>query len=470
MNVNAAKEISPNSGVETINPLVTQLRKSFRTDKTKPLAWRRDQLNALDKIIDKEESRILDALKKDLGKCDYEGWVTEIGFVKSEIASALKNLNKWTKPRKVKTPMVAQPGKSFLLAEPLGTVLIIGAWNYPLQLVLAPMVAAIAAGNCVVIKPSELAPTVSALIKELLHESLDNDAIAVVEGAVEETTELLKQRFDHIMYTGGEGVAKIVMRAASEHLTPVTLELGGKSPCIVDSNVKLNVAAARIVWSKWMNAGQTCVAPDYVIVEKKYCEELVAALKRNLEKCYGTDPSTSDDFGRIVNERHCKRLISYLEGQNAVVGGDHDVEQRYLSPTIVVDPAKGSALLEEEIFGPILPIITVDKIEDSIEIVRSRSKPLAMYLFTRDHKLEQKMLTSISAGNVAINDGMMFMANPQLPFGGVGNSGMGRYHGQFGFDTFSHLKAVIKRGTLLDPNLRYPPYTDSKLSIMKKMV
>lgn len=470
MNANVAQKQSLNSAVQDIAPMVATLRSNFDKNISKPLDWRRKQLNALDDMLVIEESRILAALKTDLAKCDYEGWVTEIGYVKSEIALALKKLNAWTKPRKVRTPVIAQPAKSYLLPEPLGTVLIIAPWNYPFQLALAPMVAAIAAGNCAVIKPSEISPTVANLVQQLLSKYLDNDAIRVVEGGVEETTELLRHDFDHIFYTGGEAVAKIVMRAAAEHLTPVTLELGGKSPCIVDSDTKVDVTAARIVWSKWINAGQTCVAPDYLIVEKEYCDTLVAALRSNLEKCYGADPSKSDDFGRIINSRHCERLVSYLGGQNIIHGGEHNIEQRYLAPTIVLNPDKDSALLRDEVFGPILTIITVDDITESIDIVRSRAKPLALYVFTQNDQFEQYVLSSLSAGSVAINDGMMFLANPNLPFGGVGTSGMGQYHGKFGFDTFSHLKSVIKRGTMFDPNIRYAPYSDSKLSFIKKMV
>jgi aldehyde dehydrogenase (NAD+) len=287
---------------------------------------------------------------------------------------------------------------------------------------------------------------------------------------VPETTEVLKQRFDHIMYTGGEGVAKIVMRAASEHLTPVTLELGGKSPCIIDNGTNLDVTVSRIIWNKWMNAGQTCVAPDYVLIEKSQADAFIAKLKDKLSSFYGNDIKTNDDYGRIINNRNLSRLVAYLENQNVVIGGDYDEQQKYLAPTVVLEPAPDSPLMIEEIFGPILPIITVDKIAQSIDFVNHRAKPLALYVYTNNTQFEQQVLNNTSSGNVCVNDGMMFMTNPNLPFGGVGSSGMGSYHGQAGFDTFSHLKTVMKRSTLLDPALRYPPFSKMKLNIVKKLL
>lgn len=456
--------------MQKIEATVQRLRANFGQGLTRSLAWRKTQLNALLDMLKTEEAALLAALKRDLGKGEYEAWSSEIGFVISEIHLVLKKIDKWASARSVATPMVAQPGKSYVLPEPLGTVLIIGAWNYPLHLTVGPLVAAMAAGNCAVLKPSELAPATSALLAKLVPKYLDVNAFSVVEGAVPETTELLQQKFDHIFYTGGEAVAKIVMRAASEHLTPVTLELGGKSPCIVDASANLSVAAARIAWSKWMNAGQTCVAPDYILVEESVRDDLMAALRNKLTEFYGANPKHSDDYGRIVNARHFDRLTSYLEGQQIVYGGEIDAQQRYLSPTLVLDPDLESPLMKNEIFGPILPIITVSNKLEAIDIIGAQPKPLAMYLYTQDRPFEKTVLASTSAGSVGINDGMMFMANPKLPFGGVGNSGIGRYHGQFGFDTFSHLKAVLKRTTLLEHRLRYPPFSRRKLSIIKKFL
>ncbi|WP_088330085.1 aldehyde dehydrogenase family protein [Lacimicrobium sp. SS2-24] len=446
---------------------VKQLDEYYSGGATRPLAWRKQQLQQLAKLIEESEHAILRALHEDLGKAEQESWLSEVGYLQTDITHTLKHLSKWTAPRKVSTPLVAQPGSSYLQPEPVGTVLIIGAWNYPFQLLLAPLVAAIAAGNCAVLKPSELAPATSTLLARLLPSYLDNKAFLVVEGAVEETTELLKQPFGHILYTGGEAVGKIVMRAAAEHLTPVTLELGGKSPCIVSQDCDLETTAARIVWSKWMNAGQTCVAPDYIITEESFRPALVEALKRKIDAFYGTDPAQSQDYGRIINARHFQRLQDYLQGQSVVAGGQCDPQTRFMAPTIVLNPSTDSPLMQEEIFGPILPIITTAHIEEAISFVNQRPKPLALYLYTRDPALEQRVLTQTSAGSVCINDGMMFMANPDLPFGGVGHSGMGRYHGQWGFDTFSHLKAVMKRSTWFDINWRYPPFSASKLKKLK---
>jgi aldehyde dehydrogenase (NAD+) len=455
---------------DLIAPTVASLREYFASGQTKAYEWRVTQLQQVKKMLIEQQDKFLQALKQDLNKSELESWSSEIGFVTGDVEHTLKHLKKWMKERVVSTPLVTQPGKSYSLPEPLGTVLIIGAWNYPVQLVLAPLVAAISAGNCALLKPSELAKNCSALLAKLIPEYLDKQAFAVVEGAVAETTELLKQKFDHIMYTGGEGVARIVMRAAADHLCPVTLELGGKCPCIVDSNTNLEVTAARIVWSKWMNAGQTCVAPDYILVEKAFADELIAALKNKLSEFYGADPKQSADYGRIINSRHFTRLASYLEGQNVLLGGDLDADRNYIAPTLLLNPDAQSAIMHEEIFGPILPIITVDNISDSIGIINQRAKPLALYLYSKDEAFEQQVLSSTSAGNVGINDGMMFMTNPNLPFGGVGNSGMGSYHGQTGFDTFSHLKTVMKRSFMFDAPLRYPPFTSTKLKWLKKLL
>ncbi|MBN7821719.1 aldehyde dehydrogenase family protein [Bowmanella sp. Y57] len=446
---------------------VEGLRSYFNTGVTKDLSWRRQQLNQLLTMTLTHQQDIVEALRQDLGKAEQESWLAEIGFLEDDIKHSLKHLAKWCKPRKLSTPMLAQPGSSWLQPEPLGTVLIIGAWNYPFQLLLAPLVAAIAAGNCAVVKPSELAEHTSALIARLLPRYLDSNAYQVVEGGVEQTTEVLKQKFDHILYTGGETVGKIVMKAAADHLTPVTLELGGKSPCIVASDCDLDVTAARIVWSKWMNAGQTCVAPDYILVENAFVDKLIAAIVSKLDAFYGKNPAQSPDYGRIINPRHLARLQSYLEGQKVVCGGQVDENTRYMAPTLVQNPALDSPLMQQEIFGPILPIVGLDRIEQAKDFINQRAKPLALYLYTRSQSLEQQILAGTSAGSVCINDGIMFMANPALPFGGVGNSGMGRYHGQWGFDTFSHLKAVMKRSTRFDIDWRYPPFSAKKMKMLK---
>ena len=456
--------------IADIAPKIQSLKNTFANGSTKVLAWRIEQLEQIKKMVLEQQDNIFVAMQKDLGRCDMESWTAELGGVVSEVDHSIKHLKKWMKARKVSTPIIAQPGKSYILPEPLGTILIIGAWNYPLLLVLSPLVAAISAGNCALIKPSELSANMSTLLAKMVSQYLDNDAIDVVEGAVDETTELLKHQFDHIIYTGGEVVGKIVMRAAAEFLTPVILELGGKSPCIVDSSTDLDVTAARIAWSKWMNAGQTCVAPDYVLVEKSFSGKLIEAIKNKIVEFYGADVATSKDYGRIVSERHCSRIIGYLDDQNVVHGGTHDLSSKYIEPTLVLDPSPDSSLMQQEIFGPILPIITLDSISQAIPYVNKREKPLALYLFTKNASFEQQMLTSTSAGMVCINDGFMFAANPNLPFGGVGNSGTGAYHGKIGFDNFSHLKTVMKRSFLFDVPLRYPPFTDKKFKLLKKLI
>lgn len=457
--------------MSTLNILenITSLRNNFNTGATRNIAWRLKQLQQLKKMTSENQAQIRDALKKDLNKCELEAYTGEIGYVLGEIDYSVKKLRKWMQPRSVATPMVAQPGKSYIQPEPLGTVLIIGAWNYPYQLVIAPLIAAIAAGNCAVIKPSELSPNTSAIIAELVGKYLDKEAFLVVEGGVEETTAVLKQQFDHILYTGGEAVGKIVMRAAAEYLTPVTLELGGKSPCVVENSADLKVSAARIAWCKWMNAGQTCVAPDYVIVQEDMAEKFISVLRQTIKDFYGDDPAASDDYARIVNQRHFQRIVSYLEDENVTLGGEHKEQERYIAPTIVLNPSLDSKLMQEEIFGPILPIITVKNIEQAIPFINARPKPLAMYVFTKRSNFEQRILQETSAGSVCVNDGMMFMTNKELPFGGVGMSGMGSYSGQAGFDTFSHLKAVMKRQFMFDVDIRYPPYNQSKLNWLKRL-
>ncbi len=462
--------ISSDQSTLEIGPQVDNLRNAFCSGRTKNKTWRIQQLQQLKRMLIEQEGTLLAALKSDLGKSDQEGWVSEVGFVISDINHTLKHLNKWVKPRKVPTPLVTQLGTSYQLPEPLGTTLIIGAWNYPLMLVLSPLVAAIAAGNCAVVKPSELSEQTSTVLAELIPQYLDNDCVLVVQGGVAETTELLKQKFDYIFYTGGAGVAKIVMHAAAEHLTPVTLELGGKNPCIVDSNTNLDVSASRIVWSKWMNAGQTCVCPDYVLVEKTFVDKFVTALKEKIELFYSKNPANSDDYGHIVNSRHFERLVEYLEGQHVAYGGDSNAASQYIGPTVVVGPDEQSLIMQEEIFGPILAIIPVDNIDDAITFINKRPKPLALYVYTNDKGFEQKVLEQTSAGNVGVNDGMMFMANSNLPFGGVGSSGIGQYHGKSGFDSFSHLKSVMKRSFLFDIPLRYPPFNRFKLNILKKLL
>jgi acyl-CoA reductase-like NAD-dependent aldehyde dehydrogenase len=410
------------------------------------------------------------ALEKDLGhKSELFVQAIETSIIVDDAEDALKNLDEWMRPHKVGTPLVMQPGSSFIKPEPYGVVLIISPWNYPISLVMVPLVGAIAAGNCAVIKPSEVSATTSSLIAKLIPKYLDKEAFAVVEGAVEETTALLKEKFDYILYTGNGTVGKIVMKAASENLTPVTLELGGKSPCIVDKSADLEVTAKRILWGKFLNVGQTCIAPDYVLVEKSIEQDLLARLKKNLSNFYGENPQQSADYSRIINQRHVNRLATVLErakkeGAEVVTGGTVDLKDNYLAPTIVRNVLPNSPLMEDELFGPLLPVVTVNNFDEAIAFVNSREKPLAAYLFSNSKQNQQSFLDNTSFGGGCINDVVMHCGNLELPFGGVGGSGMGGYHGSHSFHLFSHHKGIVQKSFLLDNDIRYPPYTPTKLS------
>ncbi len=447
-----------------------RLQQSYVLGKTKTFAWRKAQLEALQRMLSENEAAFVEALNADLGKSEAEAFTTEIGFLLSDIQHTKKHLRQWMKARKVSTPLLAQPARSSLQPEPLGTVLIIGAWNYPVQLTLAPYVAALAAGNCALLKPSELAPASSALMASLIPRYLDGDAVAVVEGDKDVASELLSLPFDHIFYTGGEAVGKIVMAAAARNLTPVTLELGGKSPCVVDANTDITTTARRIVWGKWTNAGQTCIAPDYVLVERSCADALIDKLGKEIIRQFGNQPLQSKDYGRIVNERHLTRLKQYTEGHEIVIGGQLDEARRKLAPTVILNPDIDTPVMQEEIFGPVLPVIEVSSVSEAIDLIKRRQKPLAAYLFSESQSIQQQFVDEVSAGSVCINDTMMFMANPQLPFGGVGNSGMGRYHGKFGFDTFSHLKSVMQRSFWFDVAIRYAPSSARKRFLLKKLL
>ena len=464
---------------EAATPLGTQpdfshvladLQAVFESDRTLSLAWRAQQLEAIERMMLEREQDILDALKADLGKHALEAWSTEVSYVAGDAAYSRKHLRKWTRRRKVSTPMVGKPGKSWLQPEPLGVVLIIGAWNYPLQLTLAGLVAAIAAGNCAVIKPSELAPKTSALTVRLIEEYLDNDCFKVIEGGVPETTALLDLSWDHILYTGGGNVGRIVMAAAAKHLTPVTLELGGKSPCLVMPDANLETTARRIAWGKFTNAGQTCIAPDYVLVDAETEKKLVPLLQQAISEMFGDDPQQSESYGRIVSDRHFERITGLMSSGEIAIGGESDAATRFIAPTVLTGVTPECAVMQEEIFGPVLPIVRADNLEDAIRFVRTGDKPLAAYIFTNDGNAERRFLEKVSAGNTCVNDTMMFMAVHELPFGGVGGSGMGNYSGEYGFRTFSHMKPVLKRGWWPDPDLRYAPYTDKKFKLLRKLL
>ena len=466
---------TPNSNTDaqkqaSVHEVKTSLDNYFASGATLSLSWRKRQLSAFLQLLQTEEKAIALALKQDLHKSAEEAFLTETGYLIKDVKYLLKHVERWMKPKSVGTPLMAMPAKSYIQAEPLGTVLVIGAWNYPFQLSLSPMLAAISAGNCVVVKPSELAPATSALIVELLPKYLDMSAIAVVEGGKEPTSQLLSLPFDKVFYTGGETVGKIVMQAAAEHLTPVTLELGGKSPCIIDKDTNLTTACNRIVWGKLMNVGQTCIAPDYLLVHHSNLDSVVNALKQVIIKQYKKDIINNKFYGRIVSQHHCARLVSYLKDQDVVFGGEHDLSQKFLAPTIVVNPLHDSPLMQEEVFGPIMPILSFSDRNDMLAFIKKRAKPLAAYVFTEDKEFEQRCVTQISAGSMCINDTNMFMLNPELPFGGVGMSGMGCYHGKYGFDTFSHQKSVLRRSFSFENSLRYMPFNGFKLWLLRKFL
>ncbi len=446
---------------------VGALRAQFNQGTTRPVEWRIAQLKALKRMLVEEEGLLGDAMKSDLGKSHFEGWSSETGFLINEIHHALKHVKDWMLTERVEAPLAFQPASCTIRKEPLGVVLVLGAWNYPVQLSLCPALAAITAGNCVLIKPSELSPACSAALAEVVPKYLDPKCIQVVEGGIPESTALLEQRWDHIFYTGGGRVAQVVMAAAAKHLTPVTLELGGKSPAIVDKKASLKVAARRIVRGKYWNTGQTCVAPDYALVHEEVLEPFLAAVKQTIRDFYGDDPKASPDLGRIVNERHFDRLVALLDQGTVVSGGNSDRESRYIEPTVVKDAPMDSSLMTDEIFGPILPVLPVKDIDEAIAFVNARPRPLALYLFTRSRKTEEVVLSRTCSGGVCVNDTLMHLAAPDLPFGGIGPSGMGAYHGRTGFETFTHRKSVMTRSTLVDPPLLYPPYTEGKKKVAR---
>ena len=452
--------------------VVADVRRTFDDRITHPLEWRLAQLDALAQMLNDHTDRFTEALRADLGKSEIEAWTTEIGFSLNDIAHQRDHLADWAAPRKVRTPLMFRPGSSRIVPQPKGVVLVIAPWNYPLQLLIAPMAAAIAAGNAVVAKPSELSPAVSEALVELCSTYLDQRAVRVVAGGVDESTALLEQRFDHIFFTGGTRVGKIVMRAAAEHLTPVTLELGGKSPAIVANDANVGVAARRLVWGKFTNAGQTCIAPDYLLVERAVRDRLVDEMASVIGEFYGADPQHSPDYGRIVNAGHHDRLSQLLDDHASGrkhSGGTVDAADRYIAPTLLIDPDLGSPVMQEEIFGPLLPVIAVDSIDEAVAFVNDRPKPLALYVFSDDDDIVDDVLDRTTSGGAGVNNTLLHIAPPDLPFGGVGPSGMGAYHGQTGFDTFSHLRSVYDRSVRPDPSLIYPPFGGWKERLIKRL-
>ncbi|QKW09863.1 aldehyde dehydrogenase family protein [Streptomyces sp. NA04227] len=448
---------------------VDRLRATFDSGVTRPAAWRRRQLRALRRLLTDHTSDIEEALYDDLRKGRTESHLTEIGQVLAEVEHALGHLDRWMRPRRVGVPLNMKPATARIHPEPLGVCLIIAPWNYPLTLTLNPLVGALSAGNAAVVKPSELAPATSALLAELLPRYLE--AVAVVEGAVEETTELLAQRFDHIFYTGNGTVGRIVAAAAAKNLTPITLELGGKSPVFIDETADMTVTARRLAWGKFTNAGQTCVAPDYVLVTEAARDSLLAALPKAIGEMFGPNPRASADYGRIVNDRHFRRLTGLLAEGDLLAGGVSDAGERYLAPTVLADVPQGAAVMAEEIFGPILPVLTVRDVHEAIDFINARDKPLSLYAFTHDREARQALLDKTSSGGLVYNAPVIHLGAPNLPFGGVGESGMGAYHGKTSFDTFSHRKSVLSKPTRPDTlRLLYAPHTSRSFAFIAKAV
>jgi aldehyde dehydrogenase (NAD+) len=437
--------------------LTQRQRAFFRTGATRALEFRRAQLGRLAGALDRHETRLLAALRADLGRSPFQGYATELGPMQMEIRHALHHLRRWNAPRRCRTPWFVAPARGWVQPEPFGVALILGPWNYPLQLLVNPLVSAIAAGNCVVLKPSELAPRTAEVITTLVRENFAEEYLAVAAGDADVAAALLREPFDKIFFTGSTRVGRLVMAAAAKHLTPVTLELGGKCPALVCADAPIELAARRIAWGKFMNAGQTCVAPDFVLVERSARDPFVAALKTALRKFYGADPARCADYGRIINQAHFERLVGYLRDGTVVHGGQHDAQDLFIAPTILTDVSPDAAVMQEEIFGPILPVVEFEKLEEAFALLRDRPTPLALYVFTRDRATETRVLAEARSGGACVNDVVSHMLGAGLPFGGLGESGMGAYHGRAGFEAFSHQRAVVRRATWLDLPFRYPP-------------
>ena len=457
--------------MEDINLIFKNQKEFFESGKTINVDYRIKNLKKLNDIIKKNEDKILNELKKDLGKSNFEGYVTEVGILYDDINFHIKNVKKWSSEEKRKSPIVYYPSKSYIYKEPYGVTLIIGPFNYPFQLVIAPLIGAISAGNTAIIKPSENSRNIALLLEKLINENFPEGYLRVVNplGGKETVSLLLDKPFDYIFFTGSVRVGKLVMQKAAQHLTPVTLELGGKSPCIVDSDAKLKLAAKRIVWGKFLNAGQTCVAPDYLCVHKSVKDELLKLIINEIRVQFGENVRNSEDYPRIVNKSSLERLIGYLNDGKIYYGGNIDEDNLYMEPTLIIKPDLNSPLMSDEIFGPILPILVYEDLDNVIKFINHREKPLALYYFSESKKKIKYVLTSTTSGGVTINDTIIHVANPNLPFGGVGNSGVGKYHGKESFETFTHNKSVMKRGTFIEFNIRFAPYKN-KLNLVKRIM
>ncbi len=452
-----------------LRSLLQRNREFFNTGKTNDIRFRITQLKKLRESILANKDEMLKALWEDLKKPGFEAYIGEIGIVLNEIEHALANIRQWTKGRRTGTPAIYSPARSLILPEPYGMVLIIGPWNYPFQLTLAPLVGAIAAGNTAIIKPSELAPRSAEVLARIVASAFDNEYVSVTIGGIEISQELINERFDYIFFTGGPEIGKIVMQAASRNLTPITLELGGKNPAIVDNEISLKAVAKKITWGKFLNAGQSCLAPDYLLVHQEAKDELLQRIKENIHEFYGENPKLSRDYARIVNEHHFHRIARLLRSGRKITGGRIDLSQLYIEPTVIDEVTITQPLMKEEIFGPILPVMSYKNLNEAVSVVKSLPKPLAVYIFSNNGKKREFIIRNTSSGGVGVNDVLIHIGNYYLPFGGVGNSGMGAYHGKSSFDTFSHLKSVMMSSRLKDFRLIYPPYGKRKMNLLSRI-
>lgn len=450
-----------------IEKIVERQREFFLTDRTKELRFRIEALNRLEESIKKHEDDIKLALKKDLNKSGFESYMTEVGLTLSELSYVKKHLPLWNMKSWKLSPLAQFHAESFTVSEPYGVVLVMAPWNYPFMLCMEPLIGAIAAGNCCVLKPSAYAPAVSGVLSTVIRDAFPGKYVAVVEGGRQENTELLEQRFDYIFFTGGVGVGKLVMEKASANLTPVTLELGGKSPCIVTRDAKLSLAAKRLVFGKYLNSGQTCVAPDYLLIDEKVKEEFLAYVVYWIETMLGKEPLRNPDYPKMINEKHYQRVMNLIRGEKKCCGGYGNPDTLQITPTVLEDVSWDAPVMQEEIFGPVLPVLTFKNLDEAVMQVKRREKPLALYIFTERKDIEEKILMSLSFGGGCINDTIIHLATSRMGFGGVGGSGMGSYHGKKSYDTFSHEKSIVKKSTWMDMPIRYMPYTGLKEKLLR---
>ena len=450
-----------------ISKIVNQQKSFFNSNSTKEVNLRIETLKKLKHILKKNEDKLYTAIYDDFKKSKFETYLTELSLIYNELNDAIRNLKKWSKQKRVRTNLANFPAKSYIIPEPLGTILVISAWNYPYQIALIPAISAIAAGNTVVIKPSEIPNNTSGVLAQLINANFNENHLTVIEGNVATTTELLQQKWDKIFFTGSTPVGKIIYKAAAENLTPVTLELGGKSPTFVLADCNIKITAKRIVWAKFLNAGQTCIAPDYLVVEEKIKEQLLLALKKEIENAYPNNKEVQENYVQIVNDKNFSRLKQLILTDKIYHGGETNPENRSISPTLLHNINFEDSIMKDEIFGPILPIISFENLDDVIQKVKEKEKPLALYIYSKNKKVIKKILHEISFGGGAINESLVHLSNPNLPFGGVGASGIGSYHSKAGFDTFTHYKSILHKTSWIEPNIKYLPFTKFKNAILK---